>query len=243
MEINQNIAEYYDELYTVSEDQKVFYQKEMSLFHQPVKLLRIGCGTGSFEHTLAKEGADVTGLETSQELLSSANRKSRTQVMSIRYFNMSSLEIGRFLCKGFYNIISILNGRIIFTHDPTLMEKLFYDCHELLSETGHLILNLPNFEKYNFEKPVVLPEQKSIRVSLRTKIIKKDDGICYEYQTIETGNGRILKVTKDAPVYPIKRSEIENFAKKAGFSKIEFYNDFKKAPFSEDSNEIVAVIS
>ena len=46
MEINQNIAEYYDELYPVTEEQKVFYQKKMILFKKPVKFLQIGCGSG-----------------------------------------------------------------------------------------------------------------------------------------------------------------------------------------------------
>ena len=32
MEINQNMAEYYDELYPVTEEQKVFYQKGKTLF-------------------------------------------------------------------------------------------------------------------------------------------------------------------------------------------------------------------
>ena len=105
MEINQNIAEYYDELYPVTEEQKVFYQKKMILFKKPVKFLQIGCDSGTFEHNLAREGSDVTGIETSQELLESANRKRRTQLMAVRYFQMSSLEMTRFLGKKFYNII------------------------------------------------------------------------------------------------------------------------------------------
>ena len=146
MEINQNIAEYYDELYPVTEEQKVFYQKKMILFKKPVKFLQIGCGSGTFEHNLAREGSDVTGIETSQELLESANRKRRTQLMAVRYFQMSSLEMTRFLGKKFYNIISILNGRIVFTHDKTLMKKFLFDCLQLVSQNGFLILELPNFE-------------------------------------------------------------------------------------------------
>ena len=134
MEINQNIAEYYDELYPVTEEQKVFYSKKMEMFKKPVRFLRIGCGTGSFEHNLAKDGSDVTGLETSPELLESANRKRRTQLMAVRYFQMQVIEMSRFLGKQFYNIISILDNRLLFSHDKTLMAKFFYDCKQVLSD-------------------------------------------------------------------------------------------------------------
>ena len=73
MELIQNVIEYYDELYPVTDVQKKFYADLMKQYTIPVKFLRIGCGTGYFEHLLAREGHDVTGLETSKEMLESAN--------------------------------------------------------------------------------------------------------------------------------------------------------------------------
>ena len=242
MEINQNIAEYYDELYPVTAEQKVFYEKKMELFKRPVKLLTIGCGTGTFEHNLARDGADVTGLETSQELLESANRKRRTQLMSVRYFQMSSLEMIRFLGRGFYNVVSILHSRIIFTHDKTLMEKLFYDCRQLLCDGGQLVISLVNFNKYKNSTKFELPLRESIRSSLYSLIEERGEE-CYLNQILENSSGKKIPVTEDAPVYLLQKDEIELFAKKAGFSKTEFFSDFSGNAFSENSDEIVAVIS
>ena len=136
MEISAAITEYYDELYPVTDELKKFYANESDSYSSPVKFLRIGCVTGSFEHFLARNGADATGIEYFQSFLDSANRKRRTQLMALRFFNMIPLEISRYLGKGFYNIVSILNGRIILTKDKTLMAKLFYDCRNLLTEGG-----------------------------------------------------------------------------------------------------------
>ena len=242
MEINQNIAEYYDELYPVTEEQKVFYQKKMILFKKPVKFLQIGCGSGTFEHNLAREGSDVTGIETSQELLESANRKRRTQLMAVRYFQMSSLEMTRFLGKKFYNIISILNGRIVFTHDKTLMKKFFFDCQQLVSENGFLILELPNFENYSELEKIEFPVRESIRASLKSVIEKRGEKFYLE-QILTNSNDKKLDVTQDAPVYLLRPSEIENFALEAGFSKVELYSDFAENPFTEKSQRVVAVVS
>lgn len=242
MEINQNIAEYYDELYPVTDEQKKFYEKKMNNFSAPVKFLRIGCGTGSFEHSLARDGSDVTGIETSPELLESANRKRRTQLMSVRYFHMSSLEMGRFLGKNFYNIISILDGRIAFTHDNTLMAKLFYDCRELISDGGFLIVTLPNFERYTGQEDFYLPLHKSIRASLSSHIAQKD-GTFYLNQKLETGNGKKLTVTEDAPINMLIKEDLKKYALDAGFKNVEFFEGFNLAPLTQESQNVLAVIS
>lgn len=243
MDINQNIVEYYDELYPVTDDQKKFYEQEMNNYEKPVKMLRIGCGTGYFEHSLAKEGADVTGLETSKDMLESANRKRRTQLMSIRFFQMSTLEMSRFLGKGFYNIVSCLDNRIVYIHDQTLIKKFFFDCHELLAPNGRLILELYNFEKFNAVPMVKLPDLESIRAKLFTQVWTKDDGTKTIQQDVETGNGRVLPVIENAPIYPLKRAEIEEFAKSVGFTTSEFYCGFDRAPYDPASDTIVAVLS
>lgn len=192
---------------------------------------------------MAKQGADVTGLETISPLLESANRKRRTQLMALRFFQMSSLEMCRFLGKGFYNVISIPNNRIIFTHDSTLMAKLFFDCKQLLAPNGKLILRLPNFEKFRAEPSAKLPEKESIRVRLFTRITTNADGTKFFQQELETGNGKRLIVTQDAQIMPLTKNQIEQYAREVGFSKFGFYGDLQHGEFTKDSDELIVVIS
>lgn len=242
MELYENIAEYYDELYPASGELKKFYAEETKRFISPVKHLSLCCGSGTFEHYLAKGDADVTGLETVPSLLESANRKKRTQLMALRFFQMSTLEMCRFLGKGFYNVISILNSRIIFTHDPTLMAKLFYDCRQLLMPDGKLIIQLPNFEKFKGES-IKLPVRESIRVKLFTKIQTTPDGRQFLYQNLETGSGKYVQVTEDAEILPLTKKQIEQYARSAGFSKLDYYGDYLRSEFTPDSDELIVVIS
>ena len=243
MELLENIAEYYDELFPASDELKKFYKEETECFDTPVKYLSIGCGIGTFEHFLAKEGADVTGLETNVALLESANRKRRTQLMALRFFQMSSLEMCRFLGKGFYNIISILNNRIIYINDSTLMSKFFYDCKQLLAPSGKLIIRLPNFQKFSSEPTAKLPVKESIRVRLFSKILTEPDGKKFMRQELETGNGKRLVVTRDAQILPITKDQIENYAKEVGFTKFDYYGNLQHGEFTKDSDELVVVVS
>ncbi len=241
MEIIKNVAEYYDELYPVTNEQKVFYGELASKYPNPVKFLRVGCGTGSFEHQLAKNGADVTGIEEYPELIHSANLRRRTQLMSIHYFQMSALDMPHFLGKGFYNIISSLDNRIVHMHDETLIRKFFFDSRRMLGENGTLVVSLYNYNLFNEENPN-LPIRESIRTKLTSKISRRDDETWFLNQDVETGNGKIMSVYKDEKIYPLTPEKIEHFAKLAGYTKIDFYSSFDKAPFTGAEEKIVAVI-
>ena len=242
MEIISNILEYYDELYSVSEEQKVFFRDLLHCYSQPARLLRVGCGTGLFEHLLAREGYDVTGIEDSNDFLRSANLRRRNQLMSIRFFKMSYLDMTRFLGKGFYNVISSLDNQIIKIHDKTLMRKFFFDCSQLLCANGVLVLQLYNYNQFNAAPLANLPERKSLRSKLFTELWSRDDGSVELVQNVETGSGKLLPVIENEKVYPILPQEIQQFSTEASFSSVEFYSDYTKTPFSSTEKTLVALI-
>lgn len=242
MEISAAITEYYDELYPVTDQLKKFFEKEVSGYKLPVKFLRVGCATGCFEHYLAKCGADVTGIDNYHSFLESANRKKRTQLMALRFFDMTTLEMSRYLGKGFYDVISVLNDRITLLSDSTLMAKFFYDCKQLLCDNGKMIISLPNFDKYSGKNEFMLPEKDSMRVKLHTKVTESFSGeyLCNQY--IETGSGKKISVLKDVPINFLTKEKITENAKKAGFNGVKFYSDFEKNDYSPESECLVAVL-
>ncbi|MCQ2610807.1 MAG: methyltransferase domain-containing protein [Treponema sp.] len=242
MDVLQNLVEYYDELYPVTPAQQTFYDELIQEYAKPAHFLNVSCGTGVLEHRLAKDGADVTGLETNKELMESANRKHRNQLMSVRYFMMSTIEMSRFLGKGFYNVISCLNDRIIFIHDHVLLQKFFYDCKQLLAPQGKLIISLCNYSKYKTDSEIEMPSIESMRVSLHSKLYSDGEASCLS-QTIETGSGKKLPVMTKESVYPLTTSQIRALAEEAGFSKVELYSGFDKTPFTPESDRVLIVIS
>ena len=243
MENLQNIIEYYDELYPVSDSQREFFDSLIKEYPQPAKLLRVGCGTGLFEHQLAREGLDVTGIDSSQELLRSANLRRRNQLMSVRFFEMSYMDMARFLGKGFYNIISCLEDWIIFIHDETLLKKFLYDCKQLLTPDGKVVLQLTNYSNCNTSTIYQLPVRESIRAHLFTELIPGEGECMRLTQNLESGNGRMFSVRSNHPVRILRPAEIEKLAKDSGFSKVEFFADYKKNALTDESEGVVAVLS
>ncbi|MBQ2553182.1 MAG: methyltransferase domain-containing protein [Treponema sp.] len=241
METIKNVTEYYDELYTISKEQRDFFSELASEYPIPVKFLRVGCGTGLFEHQLAKDGADVTGIEEYQELIHSANLRRRTQLMSIHYFQMSALDMTHFLGKGFYNIISSLENRIVFMHDQTLIRKFFFDTRKMINENGTLVISLYNYNMFN-EKNPELPIRESIRTSMHSQISRQPNEEWVLNQWVETGNGKLMPVYKNEKIYPLTAEEIDRYAKEAGYTDVKFYSSYDKSPFTGNEENVIAVI-
>ncbi len=243
MDYIKNVIEYYDELFPVSDAQKEFYEALTGLYAAPAKILRVECGTGLFEHTLAKMGHDVTGIESSKEILNSATLRRRNQLMSIRFFLMSPTEMIQFLGKGFYNIISILNDKIIEIGEPELVRKFLQDCKKLLAPDGTLVVGMNSYA-HNYDSEFIqLPVRESIRVKLFTEIHMDSSGSQYLCRNLENGNGKILPVTEDKKVYPLPVDELCSYATEAGFKDIKLYSDFKRSPFTESEPEVVVLLS
>ncbi len=242
MDYIHNIIEYYDELYPVSEDQKKLFS-ELIGERMPARILRVGCSTGFFEHQLARAGHDVTGIETSKEMIETASRRRRMPNTAIRFFQMSTIEMTRFLGKKFYNVISCLNDKLLFVHDRTLMRKFFYDCKSLLADEGHVLLQIPNFSSVPEHGTIRLPVRESIRVRLDTSIEMQESGEGLMTQTLDHSGTKPLPVLKDVAVFPLTKNEIESFSKEAGFTSVEFFADYAKNPLLPESPYLLAILS
>lgn len=237
MEFTQDVLEYYDELFPVSSFQKDFFLDLIKDLKLPPRLLSVGCGAGSFEHILSRSGFDVTGIDGNPLLLESATRRRRLPGVSIRFFNMSMLEIARFLGANFYSVVSCLNNRLAGIHDPVLMRKFFFDCKTVLAKGGALVLQLPNYLVFTDEPVCELPESRSIRARLRTRIFTSASGEKTLFQQVEASNGRLFTVIDREELVPVTMHDIKELAKEAGFKRTDFYGGFDGFMFDPEASQ------
>lgn len=242
MKFVQNLIEYYDELFKVTEAQKKLYMELCENFSSPVRFLRAFCGSGLFESSLSKQGHDVTGIENCEELLHTANLRRRNQLMSIRFFQMEAEDMTKFLGKNFYNIVSILNSRLLFLGGREKIRQFFFDCKTLMSPDGFLVIQCINFENRKDEKFFQLKCRESVRAKLFSEVMTAQDESKLFSMNLETGNGKLLPIVKDIPIYPLLPSEIEDFAEDAGFKSADFFASFDKSEFTGNEEEFIVVL-
>ena len=93
------------------------------------------------------------------------------------------------------------------------------------------------------ESQVKLPNRESIRSKIMETIVKMDSGEYIINQYLENSSEKILPLLQRQKVLPISPDKIKEFALAAGFSNIEFYEDYTKKPLTSESQTVVCVIS
>lgn len=241
MNFMQNILEYYDELFPVLPEQRLFYEELLQSFPVEPKLLSINCGTGVLEHHLARCNCNVTGIDYIPGLLDSATRRHRQPSTSIRFFQMSITEMIEYLGRGFYNVISCINNRLHPIPNAHKMETFFRDCKSLLTPNGYLLLQIPNYPYFTCQPESNLPISESIRSKLYTKFVTDDYGTRMTKQ-VETSNGKLVTVINNEPIYPVATQDIEELAESTGFQEVTFYSSFNKEEFIPEASPNVICI-
>ena len=245
------ILEYYDELFPLKEEVihfflKLLQEQQTSLQVQPVplcRLLNIGCATGSLENRLSGYAMDITGIDKNPRMIETANRRMKKKSSTLRFFEMSALEMGRFLKKGSFHIISCMDNMIPFISDEILLRKFFHDCYELLSPEGKFIIQNVNFDCIQHLHQTNLPDLSSVRVTLQRSLIPSDNGQYLLDAALELGSGRKISLQKSTMLFPATTANLESYAEEAGFTASEIYSDFSASAWTDKSQNTVMIFT
>ena len=241
MKTLENLVEYYDELFVITDAQKAMYEKLCASFKKPARLLRVYCASGLFETLLAREGCDVTGIENSDEFLKIANLRHRSQLMALRFFQMDIGDMTKFLGKNFYNVVSILESRLLFLGGKAKIKRFFADCSQLLSDAGVLVVEAMNFTGRDKKFLLQLPVRESLRAKLFAEVLTGEGGQKLFSMNLETGNGKLLPVVKAVPICPLLPDDVLAFAQEAGFQNAQVYSGWDKGTFKGDEESFIAL--
>ena len=236
-------TDYYEDFFPIEPNQLDFFTEMGNTFPGPAKFLGVECGPALLTEHL-QEKFDITLTDSYAEFVNIVNTRQSSKENPAHVFNLNPADIARYLGKNFFNVITCLCYRIIFMKDRTLIKKFLFDSKMLLSEGGYLVLDILNFSKYDFsETKIELPAKKSDRATLYSSVIKNSDSVQYKlFQHVVTASGKLIDEVKDELICPISMETIRSYAKEVGYSSCEFYNDYKKTPYTADSDKVICVL-
>lgn len=129
-------------------------------------ILDIGCGTGSYVVGLAKKGYTVDGIDSSSDMIESAQTKINASKIEA---NVCLKDMNELLFDKKYDAVICLFGVIDYLFENSDIQKLFAGIHKSLSDGGLLILDFlaKDFFKNNKPKAVILEGQQGELRSFR----------------------------------------------------------------------------
>ena len=103
------------------------------------EILDLGCGQGYFSRLLEKQGAIVTGIDLSEDLIKIANQRNQEQDLRIKYFvsNAADLKVLE------NNKFDIIVSNMAFM-DIENIEKTIEECSRVLKNNGYIVFSLVN---------------------------------------------------------------------------------------------------
>lgn len=146
---------------------------------QDKKILDLGCGNGYFSRMLAREGANMTGVDISSDLIEIAIKKTKEQKLNINYIVSDASDIKAIESNKFDIIVSNMAFMDIENIDHTIKE-----CSRLVKDNGILLFSIVNplfgiFERQKDEQDHYL---KLTKYKTETTIINENRG--YNFETI-----------------------------------------------------------
>ncbi|MGP8080386.1 MAG: class I SAM-dependent methyltransferase [Dehalococcoidales bacterium] len=219
------------------------------------KTLELGCGTGRVLIPTAIAGCEITGLDFSPYMLQKCREKIAKLSPEVQEkIHLIQGDMTKFDTGEKYTLATIPFRP--FQHLITVdEEKACLDCiHRHLLQKGKLVFDvfhtfLPRLidTKYFMEmevgEPLKLPDGRVVKRTNRTAAFHHAE----QYNDIELiyyvnyPDGRKERLVHAFPMRYFYRFEIEHLLSLCGFKIVEFYGNFDKSDFYDESPEMIFV--
>lgn len=239
-----NLLEYYDELFPVEKTRLDFiestaahYQKEKGV-RNIVKVLDLGCATGTTAIQLMRRGMDLVGIDNNDQMIQSASRRNPEPKTNARFFLMDMTKIDKYFSKDCFDIVLCLGNTMVHLKELEEIEGLIKAVHTVLKPGGMFIFQLINYEMILSEHVVCLPIIETTRSSfVRKYTCTSQKNIIFDASVLSS-NGQTV-FSDSVNLYPLGSKELMKMLNSSGFKNEAFYSDFDKSPLGKSSLALV----
>lgn len=233
------LAPYYFSLEEVHRDfsQEIkFLLQEMPLVDFQ-KVLDIGCGTGEHLDVLRKNGYDVLGVDSSQDMIKVA--KERFPHLRIIQDDMLQLTV-----TGTFDAVISLFGTLNYLLDDLTMKKALRGVYHRLKKGGKFILEVWNAAPVRIIKKKKLSNVSSIiykgQVVHRNRgflLTKKDAKTLVQVDYLYQIDDQTVDDTHHMRAFSL--AEIQDLLLETGFNNHVIYGDYNRDGFKENGARIL----
>ena len=244
-DIYRDFAEVYDYFYQHTEDIE-FYVKMAKKYGSPI--LELGCGTGRVTLEIARNNFRITGLDSSESMLSILRKKlERESKQAKDNVKIVKGDIRDFSLGEKFNLIILPFSTVVHLLSVEDVLKAFTCVRSHLSEKGVFI-----FDVFN-PKLEYLVKKKRIEFDIRE--VPNGEIVLWEvanydltnqfitvkrYGFVAMENSRKEFIWKTKLRYWFK-TELELLLQMAGFKNIETYGGFNLEPYDYSTGKIVMI--
>ena len=235
MEFYESIINYYDHIFPLKEQQARFVTQS---FPHPenLSLLDIGCGTGSLSTELSKTFSKVVAIDLDEAMIGRAKKKNNGPVS---FSKMNMLDIEEEFGEQAFDAVICFGNTLVHVTDPSLIQQFFNQAKKILQSDGKLLFQIINYDRIIDQNIKALPtiENDTVRFVRNYNYSSPITLIDFETTLLikETDN----EIQNSVQLYPLRKAEVEVMLRRAGFTKLTFYGNFKREGLTTDSQPLI----
>lgn len=229
MAFYKSISEYYDAIFPLNLMQLDFVLKSFEKASE-LKVVDVGCGTGSLCLALAPHFREVIGIDPDEMMLKLAIEKARGNQPGLSFHPNGMLDLEK--NDIFNNTDALLcfgNTLVHLSSEEEIIEFL-RQAKTTLKPGGKLMIQIINYDRIFNDKISGLPtiENDSIKF---VRNYHYTDRNALDFETILSIKENGEEIRNTISLFPILKYELIRLAQKAGFHNILVYGNFKRDPY------------
>lgn len=237
MKFYKELSKVYDIVFPKDETTLKFLCKALN--HNS-KVLDLACGTGTYSVALAQKGHRVDGIDLDEEMIALANGKGGL------FANFKVGDMTRFhevFDSEKYDMVYCIGNSIVHLKNKGKIENFITDIYKNLNEEGTLIIQIVNYDRIINQNIKSLPtidrHEKGVKFIRNYNYREHEEKVEFQTELIIYNDSKEEKLSNSVDLIALRKNELEEMLKKAGFKTVKAYGGFSEELFSEDSFALV----
>lgn len=207
------------------------------------KVLDLGCGTGHHSQLFADFGAQVTALDPSEAMLQRARSLPGRDNINFMLGGFAELPT----LNSEFDMIAILGNSLAYAHDYHDLLAILHNCHSLLDTEGQLAVQLVNYQAVIAEESIWLPlinRQSGEKEYLFLREYRvREDKVEFTLLSLLREAGKWQRFVERSKHYPVTKEVLESALVASGFSDLQFFGNYQRAPFEAGTTGALIVLA
>lgn len=240
MPLYETIAPYYDDIFPVTAEHTELARSLLPPSGYSVKVLDMGCGTGSLLASLSGKGHGLIGIDDNPAMITEARRRHALRP-GLVFTAMDMQNITAEFGPRTFHLVICFGNTLAHLPGPGEIAALIKQVRAVTVENGVFLAQILNYEyilsKSIKELPPIETGEFSFFREYRFGPGSKDP---IEFITTFTlkASGETYRDT--TPLYPLTGNELKKILASAGFSIINCFGGFDRSALKEDSLPLIA---
>ncbi len=237
----KSIAEVYNKIFPLNPGQLAFTNRAFPQTGN-LNLLDIGCGTGSLTLALSSTFNKVVGIDLDEAMLQKAKMVAGDNAKVV-FKRLDMLDIQALFEPRAFDGIVCFGNTLVHLSSLEQISLFFKQCKLLLTQEGKLLIQIINYDRILDQSINGLPTLETDDIQFIRNYHYNSDKRQIDFETLLTIKATNQVIRNEVPLFPVRKSEIEAALLDTGFSKLNFFGNFKGETLRQDSIPLVVEAS